>query len=642
MSHNSNWQNPSSPSSQGSSSSSTTPYTYTSSKGCKHIGDVAVKVGDLEIFLGADRDLKPKDFDNFDLVVPLCGQLGAGFGRHFEVLSLYLQDYGGVPDTWGAALQYLIDRLREGKKTLAYCVGGHGRTGTLLASLIALLEPEVEDPVAEARTRHCSHAVESEGQIKGIFKLKGIETVPEKYKNFSKYSSSSTYSYMGYSSSSSHGDTNDFSKGDRVRVIAPGEKHFGKEGDVLSVNTHTVVVQIVEGKITTTSYFFPRELLILKDFAENDRVQIVACDYADSGKFGTVTGSDLKENKVFVLVDGGDGKSYYFKPTDLKVQPPFEKGDKVRVVEKKYMNYDKVGVVLSSDSTRDAIVVSFEEKSTSNYVYTRKDLEKYVAPKLVTPPITYSGDFGDEYWNHEGGVQQTPTGEIKEFFGYKVEDVERVLMRLNQDVSDAPALISRLDGSKIQNLWCLAPDIASADEAVDKEIERQLLEILKTPGSEPKSTPSVFIEVSDVVAVCKKLGIQPDKAQDIFDKLDIGKIDQALDTAQSLPEYYELLHDAIQEQIEERAEDGGDSQLNITDVELVLDTMGLKRELALQLYFRLDLKRAERAGEDASDLGPPNVAGDNWMIGAYTDLEEQILEFVTNPETTETPLEEVA
>lgn len=148
--------------------------------GCSHRGEV-VKVGQFEIMAGGTRDLRSPDLDKADLLVPLLhGHGPLGFGRRYQILAAPLQDYGGVPENWAEFLDVLIEELKSGKHVLVYCMGGHGRTGTLIASLIALLEPETQDPIAAARARHCDHAVETLAQAKGIFELRG-QPVPQKY-----------------------------------------------------------------------------------------------------------------------------------------------------------------------------------------------------------------------------------------------------------------------------------------------------------------------------------------------------------------------------------------------------------------------------------------------------------------------------
>ena len=146
----------------------------------------AVKVGPYTVYAGGARDLAPEDFDEFDVLVPLTERLPEFVFGDIVLLSV-LPDFGGVPDDWQDHLEDRVIPLLEwcnatDRKMLAFCTASHGRTGTFLASLIALLESEEEtpDPIAAVRERHCSHAVETKAQAEGIFALRG-QKVPEKY-----------------------------------------------------------------------------------------------------------------------------------------------------------------------------------------------------------------------------------------------------------------------------------------------------------------------------------------------------------------------------------------------------------------------------------------------------------------------------
>ena len=93
-------------------------------------------------------------------------------GRKNLVLPLPIIDFDGPPGNWGDVLRdKVVPLLQSGKKVAAFCAGSHGRTGTLLASLIAILEPGESDPVLAARTRHCAQAVETTCQKEAIAKL---------------------------------------------------------------------------------------------------------------------------------------------------------------------------------------------------------------------------------------------------------------------------------------------------------------------------------------------------------------------------------------------------------------------------------------------------------------------------------------
>ena len=147
---------------------------------CEHRGD-KVRVGNYEIYAGAERDLLPNDVKDFDVLIPLAGASSWIWRKGFKglVLAYPMTDRGGVGGPWREFLNMIIGLLDEGKKILVYCMGGHGRTGTFLASLIALLE-QPEDPIAEVRKRYCKDAVETEDQARAIFKLLG-KPLPKKY-----------------------------------------------------------------------------------------------------------------------------------------------------------------------------------------------------------------------------------------------------------------------------------------------------------------------------------------------------------------------------------------------------------------------------------------------------------------------------
>lgn len=153
---------------------------------CAHNGD-AVSIGEYTIFAAGGNHLWAEDMAVYDLRVMLrhearfenltFGEIVRGF------LWLPVRDYETVPDqhweVWVKRLGFVYDELVAGKQIVAFCAGGHGRTGLFLASLLALAEPGVEDPVAELRSRYCKKAVETpaqEAQVKRLMEqLRGQE-----------------------------------------------------------------------------------------------------------------------------------------------------------------------------------------------------------------------------------------------------------------------------------------------------------------------------------------------------------------------------------------------------------------------------------------------------------------------------------
>jgi len=137
---------------------------------CSHRGQV-VTVGKYEILAGGIYYLQPKDIFKADIVIaltPVPQELNVR-----EILFYDWPDLEPPPEDFEQFLQSeVIPALEAGKKVLVFCAGGHGRTGTFLACLLALLEPEIEDPVAEIRRRYCLKAVETPEQAAAVMSLR--------------------------------------------------------------------------------------------------------------------------------------------------------------------------------------------------------------------------------------------------------------------------------------------------------------------------------------------------------------------------------------------------------------------------------------------------------------------------------------
>jgi hypothetical protein len=75
-------------------------------------------------------------------------------------------DFGVPPDAAGllTALRAFHDRARAGERVEIGCLGGHGRTGTALACLVALTGVPAADATAWVRAAYCADAVETPEQ----------------------------------------------------------------------------------------------------------------------------------------------------------------------------------------------------------------------------------------------------------------------------------------------------------------------------------------------------------------------------------------------------------------------------------------------------------------------------------------------
>ena len=147
---------------------------------CCHNGMQAVRVGEFEVYPAGLQYLSRDELlASPKILVPLTKMTL----ERSDVIPHPLPDFGGVSPGWQQFLEReIIPELIAGRQLMPFCIGSHGRTGTFIASLIALLEDEqtTPDPVAATRERHCSHAVETRAQAEAIFALRDGRT-PELY-----------------------------------------------------------------------------------------------------------------------------------------------------------------------------------------------------------------------------------------------------------------------------------------------------------------------------------------------------------------------------------------------------------------------------------------------------------------------------
>lgn len=94
-----------------------------------------------------------------------------------EAIHYPIVDHNAPKDlaSFTKMVDWLAEQILAGKKVHAGCVGGHGRTGTLLAALVKVVRNEV-DAIAYVRENYCKKAVESEAQVKFLVKNFGIQT----------------------------------------------------------------------------------------------------------------------------------------------------------------------------------------------------------------------------------------------------------------------------------------------------------------------------------------------------------------------------------------------------------------------------------------------------------------------------------
>lgn len=108
-------------------------------------------VGDADVYVG---------FDQGQTLVPFNSSKHIPEQINYNIYDMSVPD---DVDTFKDLLHTIAQRLKDGKKVHAGCIGGHGRTGLFFAALVATYM-NVECPIAYVRSNYCNHAVETSEQ----------------------------------------------------------------------------------------------------------------------------------------------------------------------------------------------------------------------------------------------------------------------------------------------------------------------------------------------------------------------------------------------------------------------------------------------------------------------------------------------
>lgn len=92
--------------------------------------------------------------------------------RQYPALVIDCPDMGTLKsDLLSELVEICISKMKQGKRIDIGCTAGHGRTGTLLACLIARKEHlTADEAIAQTRRRYCRHAVETRAQEDAVRK----------------------------------------------------------------------------------------------------------------------------------------------------------------------------------------------------------------------------------------------------------------------------------------------------------------------------------------------------------------------------------------------------------------------------------------------------------------------------------------
>jgi hypothetical protein len=121
-------------------------------------------------------------------------------GLSVQILHISWPDYGII--TWEKErFQELLAAIKADKLESVYvcCVGGHGRTGTMMSILAGLSNaiPDGECPVTWLRNKYCDNVVESESQLDYVQKITGLTVTADPGKSYGAYTRT-TYNNPSY------------------------------------------------------------------------------------------------------------------------------------------------------------------------------------------------------------------------------------------------------------------------------------------------------------------------------------------------------------------------------------------------------------------------------------------------------------
>lgn len=150
-----------------------------------HVGFKEVHEG---VFVGKAMEILDV-IDKVDVLIPLDSVNGSiwNSGWNGEIYYVPVKDYSTLPvNIEREKVQYVLDRIAEGKKVAIFCLGGHGRTGYFASLVLGKLG--IEDPIKVLRETYCKNAVESNEQVEAIADFLGNYELISKYPCWTKYS----------------------------------------------------------------------------------------------------------------------------------------------------------------------------------------------------------------------------------------------------------------------------------------------------------------------------------------------------------------------------------------------------------------------------------------------------------------------
>lgn len=161
----------------------------------------------FDIYIGFDRGVRP---------------IKASFPWEEKPVISFLYPISDMrapsdPASFMKMVDWICTQLHAGKKIHMGCIGGHGRTGTVLAAVYAKMHPEDPKAIQWARERHCYKAVESMEQVNFLMKYFGVAKASGTKEG--KKSKGKSASVLGFHVTPSYGTSDSTPRGNSVSPV---------------------------------------------------------------------------------------------------------------------------------------------------------------------------------------------------------------------------------------------------------------------------------------------------------------------------------------------------------------------------------------------------------------------------------------
>lgn len=135
------------------------------SKGELHGGSCSMPVTNMDVYVGLDAHMR--------IHTRAYPWVGEAVSVHYLITDM------AAPHDHASFIKlvdWIVSCLVAGKKVHVGCIGGHGRTGTVLAAVVSIMLGE-RDAISYVRKHYCKKAVESKVQVDFLVKHFGVLSV---------------------------------------------------------------------------------------------------------------------------------------------------------------------------------------------------------------------------------------------------------------------------------------------------------------------------------------------------------------------------------------------------------------------------------------------------------------------------------